>query len=309
MEPGGAVPRLNLMGETGQLAAILAEQDGIVTTAQALACGLSRGGIRGRAVRGEWKRLAAGIYRSAEHDYGERAMVRAAALAHRGVLDRTTAAWWHGLVDTLAEPLTMSAAQAVPEQRWTGCAVDVVRRTFCAEDLTTLRGLDLTAKDLTVVGAVEFDPDPSRLLDRTLQRGEVTVDGLREAVKRYPRTRGMSTARALLAVLDEDTESAAERMFAQLLREEGIRGWIGQHPFEGWRLDFAWPEWKVAVEIDGWAFHCDPKAFRRDARKRNALIRAGWLPLSFTWHDLTEDRIGVAETVVSLLRTRALMPG
>jgi very-short-patch-repair endonuclease len=42
----------------------------------------------------------------------------------------------------------------------------------------------------------------------------------------------------------------------------------------------------VAVEVDGWAWHVDPERLRADRRKQNALVRDGWDPLRFTWHDL-----------------------
>ena len=42
------------------------------------------------------------------------------------------------------------------------------------------------------------------------------------------------------------------------------------------------------MEVDGWAWHHQAERFRADRRKQNALVRAGWLPLRFTWHDLTE---------------------
>ena len=38
--------------------------------------------------------------------------------------------------------------------------------------------------------------------------------------------------------------------------------------------------------MDGWAWHVDAERFRNDRRKQNALVRAGWDPLRFTWHDL-----------------------
>jgi very-short-patch-repair endonuclease len=44
---------------------------------------------------------------------------------------------------------------------------------------------------------------------------------------------------------------------------------------------------ETAVEVDGWAWHVDADRFRNDRRKGNALVRAGWVVLRFTWHDLT----------------------
>jgi very-short-patch-repair endonuclease len=44
-----------------------------------------------------------------------------------------------------------------------------------------------------------------------------------------------------------------------------------------WRLDFAWPDQMFAVEYDGFDFHSDPEALRRDRQKRAALHELGWV--------------------------------
>jgi very-short-patch-repair endonuclease len=56
-------------------------------------------------------------------------------------------------------------------------------------------------------------------------------------------------------------------------------------PFGRWTIDIAFPEAEVAVEVDGWAWHVDVDRFRTDRHKGNALARAGWTVLRFTWHD------------------------
>ena len=38
--------------------------------------------------------------------------------------------------------------------------------------------------------------------------------------------------------------------------------------------------------MDGWAWHTDPARFAADRHKGNAITRAGWDLLRFTWHDL-----------------------
>ena len=59
------------------------------------------------------------------------------------------------------------------------------------------------------------------------------------------------------------------------------------HPFGAYLVDTAFPGRRVAVEIDGWAWHMDVDRFRADRHKGNALVRAGWDLLRFTWHGLT----------------------
>jgi len=52
------------------------------------------------------------------------------------------------------------------------------------------------------------------------------------------------------------------------------------HPRRRWRFDFAWPLYKVAVEVDGGIYcrsrHVRGTGFERDAEKRNAAVLAGW---------------------------------
>jgi very-short-patch-repair endonuclease len=74
----------------------------------------------------------------------------------------------------------------------------------------------------------------------------------------------------------------------KLLREAGIKGWRTNHPIGGYKVDVAFPQQKVAIEVDGWAFHCDPEAFAIDRKRQNAIALLGWQVLRFTWLDLTE---------------------
>jgi very-short-patch-repair endonuclease len=58
------------------------------------------------------------------------------------------------------------------------------------------------------------------------------------------------------------------------------------HPTRRWRFDFAWPERKVAAEIEGgtWAGgrHTRGSGFEGDCAKYNAATLAGWRVLRFT---------------------------
>ena len=40
-------------------------------------------------------------------------------------------------------------------------------------------------------------------------------------------------------------------------------------------IDIAFVERQLALEIDGWAWHCDVDRFAHDRRRQNALILAG----------------------------------
>lgn len=74
-----------------------------------------------------------------------------------------------------------------------------------------------------------------------------------------------------------------EAIFALQLRATGLPAPVKQHKFHPkrkWLFDFAWPEWKIAVEIDGGTAiggrHVRPAGFRADCEKINAAQLLGW---------------------------------
>lgn len=63
------------------------------------------------------------------------------------------------------------------------------------------------------------------------------------------------------------------------------------------RVDFCWPALRLVVEADGFAYHSDRAAYRRDREWLNDLERLGWRVLRFTW----EDVVSRPEHVLSLI--------
>ncbi|MGB3602641.1 type IV toxin-antitoxin system AbiEi family antitoxin domain-containing protein [Gordonia sp. (in: high G+C Gram-positive bacteria)] len=293
------------MEYNGEIAQLLAARDGVVTTAQALECGLTRRQIARRVDQGDWVPMARAIFRSAAHPLTEAVLVRAAVLAHRGVADRTTAAWWHGMLPNLPHQLTIAAPNRIHPGRWRFGDVDLSRRFLHPVDVVEVRGLSVTSLPATAVFAAVALDDGTRFLDRVLQQGRVRVDELVSMLERYAGTIGMPEARELVRIASEDSESEAERLFVRLLREAGITGWVQQYRFGRWRLDFAWPELQVAVEIDGWAFHYQHDRFGSDRAKLNALEDAKWRKKVYTWHMLNEKPTETIEEVAALLSDAA----
>lgn len=86
-------------------------------------------------------------------------------------------------------------------------------------------------------------------------------------------------------------ESKLEAAYARLLRAHKIPPPIREyrfHPERKWRFDFAWPEQKVAVELEGGIWrrsgkgaHTGGAAVTRDAEKSNEAQLQGWLVLRF----------------------------
>lgn len=288
------------MGDSGDVAAFLATHDGIITAPQAYALGLSREEIRGRVARGEWLVPARGIYRSAANDYSEAAMVRMVVLAYRGVADRGTAAWWHGMLTELPVGITLSCRSARTDLP-SSVPVRATRRSYDPRDVRLVRDLAVTAKPLTALMTTVDLPDGTAFLDRMLQVGAVDLAGLQRAADDHAGMRGIGMARRILAVASSDSESEAERLFVRLLEERGVTGWVQQYRTGRWRLDFAWPERRVAVEISGRAFHRTSRRHGNDLAKANHLEHERWRELQFDWHMLNDSGAGCVQQVIDLL--------
>ena len=58
------------------------------------------------------------------------------------------------------------------------------------------------------------------------------------------------------------------------------------HPERKWRFDYAWPDAKVALEVEGGVWtggrHTSPAGFLKDIEKYNAAARLGWRVLRCT---------------------------
>jgi very-short-patch-repair endonuclease len=155
---------------------------------------------------------------------------------------------------------------------------------------------------LTVLETAVALPDGSAFLDRALQR-RVRFPTLYRAFCRNMGARGSSAAGRLLVAAADRADSAAERLLVTLLRTAGVTGWVLGYPFGPYRIDVAFPAARLAIEVDGWAWHVDAARFRNDRRKGNAITRAGWDLLRFTWHDLDGRP---AEIVAEIVETLAL---
>lgn len=66
-------------------------------------------------------------------------------------------------------------------------------------------------------------------------------------------------------------------------------------PSRKWRFDFAWPDKKVAVEVDGETSHARYYRVTLDALKRNAAVNQGWQVYTITGEMMTKDPGSILE--------------
>ncbi len=78
-----------------------------------------------------------------------------------------------------------------------------------------------------------------------------------------------------------------------------------------YRLDFAWVEILLAIEVDGYAWHFSVEHKRHDDARRNRLQAAGWKVLVYSWTQIVREPAQVVEEIRAnylQLRTGAYRP-
>ncbi|KIQ11753.1 type IV toxin-antitoxin system AbiEi family antitoxin domain-containing protein [Rhodococcus sp. MEB064] len=279
--------------------------DGVISRTQALDLGLSSTALERRVSMGRWTRMATGIYMPAGQPISQKAMVRIAVLrCGRGALAcGPTAAWWLGLLE---RPPTHTWVTIPRERRYRDRSVTVRRRDVPAADVAVVRELRVTGVALTVLETTvileEARPgDGTQFLDRALQTS-TSLDRLQSAHDRNPGRVGRPRAAAMLVHAASGGESEAERIFLRLLRAARVTGWACAVRSCGYVIDVAFVDRRVAIEIDGWAYHRTSERMAHDAVRQNATVNDGWTVLRFTYHRLIREPDAVIAEVRRALR-------
>lgn len=81
------------------------------------------------------------------------------------------------------------------------------------------------------------------------------------------------------------------------------------HPKRMWRFDYAIPEHRIAIEIDGgvWKYgrHNRPKGYIADMEKFNEAAAMGWLVLKFTpEQQMTKTAFNLIQRTISIRNGR-----
>jgi very-short-patch-repair endonuclease len=264
---------------------LLRRHDGVITAEQARLAGLSQDAVERRIRSGAWSRCSKGVYFAEDRPFTDAARIRAAVWGYgpRAVASGLAAAWWHGLVQEPPSSVEVTVPLTKSGRLGEGCYAR--RRNLESVDVVIRRNLFLTAIPLTVLESA-IRPGCARIMDSALQR-RVGLAQLQRAHERNARRHGANAAAQLLRAAGDGSRSDAERLLIRLLRNDGISGWKANHPVAGFLVDIAFPRKRVAIEVDGWAFHSDHDTFQRDRKRQNAIALNNWQILRFTWLDLT----------------------
>jgi very-short-patch-repair endonuclease len=275
---------------------LLRRHDGVITLAQARCIGLSEQSVNRRVRSGHWRRCSAGVFFVDDREFTDAARIRAAVWGYgpRATASGLAAAWWLDITKFAPEVVEVTVPRNSHGRSRQGTRLR--RRDLMPADIVERDDLQVTALPLTTVEASVRRGGGPKLMDTALQR-HTNLRPLWNAHLRNKGRYGSPAARRLLQAADGGARSQAERLFAQLLKQAGITGWKANQKVAGYEVDYVFEATKVAIEIDGLAFHSDSDDFHRDRIKQNAIALAGYQILRFTWLDLVEYPERVIATV------------
>jgi very-short-patch-repair endonuclease len=286
---------------------------GVIASWDALALGASSGIIRQKLNSGQWVRVYRSVYRDTAVPRSGHQDLRAAhlATAGHGVASMLSAAWLWELLRKLPAQPELSIRRGARDCRIPGVTVHYVsdldisqttsrRNIPVTNPLRTLVDLAGSATTQTLTAAVDAAlatrlvtvAGLSAELERLAHRGRPGI----EAFRRHLLERGFAGAPApsvleskmcrLLAALDVSMPSIEFRTDAD----------------GAYRLDFAWPEIWLAIEVDGYLYHSTPEHKERDEDRRNRLQRQGWKLQVYNWRQVCREPERVAAEIAGFYR-------
>jgi very-short-patch-repair endonuclease len=313
--------------------ALARRQHGAVTRAQLLEIGVRSVEI-GALVRA--RRLTPrfrGVYVLADAVMTAWATAAAAVLAARpahdtSVLDERSAA--HRAEVTAAVISQRSAAVLLEYLHGEAGVVELACRHVCRrpglsvrrlrlrdDEVITLRGIPLTSPARTILdlAGVATSRELEQALAAALRRRPGVTDEVHTLLARYPRSPGRRMLAALLAEMERSgapplfLRSPAEEMALDLIRRARLPEPRTNVRILGLEVDFVWSALRLVVEVDGRAYHDNPRAFDRDRQRDATLSAAGHHVIRFTYNQLKTDTLASVATLAAVIAERRLLLG
>jgi len=275
-------------------------QYGLVTRNQARK-ELSDSAIDRRLAAGHWAVVRPGVYRvvGAPRDERQHALAVALWAGDWSAISHLSAGRLLRL-DGCPKPADID----VTVNRSTGLsAPDVLvhRAVLGRLDRVVVDGIPCTSATRTLVDCAPLlaGEQLESAFEHARRMGLTSIDAV---VRQLGRGRsGSAVIRAVLAHAQaRPAESRLEVRIARLLRKSTLPRPVSQFAIGKFRVDFAWPFFRVVCECDGFAWHGNRLQWKHDRRRIATIEADNWHVVQVTWDDVTKhpnetlDRLTVA---------------
>ena len=302
------------MGERPEasLIRVAREQHGVFHRRQWVDVGLSASMLSRRLRSGIVIRIGPEVYSYASAPVSWHMRVIAAVLGSgtRAAASHYTASHLHGLTNRpdRIEVVTLRTGRR-PTDFVLHQSTDLARG-----HITTVDGITVTtiARTIVDIGVPHGIGTAGSCLDEARRLDLVSLEDVARVLHQVARRgrNGVGPARRILnerLAWDQITESQLEDRFLRLIqRYELPRPDVQYNVTDSSgatvaRVDFAYPEARLLIELDGAAYHSDRKTFQLDRSRQNRLVSLGFVVLRFTYWDLMAGPEHVVDTVDSFL--------
>lgn len=272
--------------------------NGLATTAELLTV-MTRKQLDAAVRRGRLIRVWHGVYSRTEPDVMTRLSALDLVIDGHAVACLHTAAtlYGFGVQDTPAlhvlDPGTGLRSTA---------GLVVHRREGAPLQLVSRRRATAPAWTAVEVARQMRRPRALATLDAVLHSRRCTPADLAGAVDLQRGRRGIVAVRELLALADGRAESAMESEARLAMIDHGLPTPDLQHLIQGrdgelWRVDFAWPEARVAAEYESVQFHSGAADMVRDRRRVAGIQEMGWIVIPIVAADVRRTPARMCERI------------
>jgi len=310
----------------GAVFELAASQHGVFTTVQAANRGVSRKRLATALDRGFICRVRRGVYRVAGTASTWHSDLMALTLATNAVASHRAAARLHQLDSFDTVGLLEAVTTKNRSRRQPGAQMHA-HNSLVPRDITTVRGIPTTNRVVTVclLASVVDRSQLAAALDAALRLGSSYRRIVAtEARLRGPGCAGTKSLRRLLAERSPGRfdhrqirrhDSQLEARTARRLVAAGLPPPTAQHPIrvgDGriFRVDFAWPHIKLALECHSRQYHFGRDATDRDSDRDLVITASGWQVVYLTAAQITEPHRYLPLLAATIeRRTEALKAG
>lgn len=288
---------MDINAAVGELAE---RQYGLITWAQARDLGLSRRQVQHRVTSGTWQRVRPRVYivRGAPRSWPQSVLSAVLAAPEPAYAShRTAARLWRLPI----EPGDRIEITTLIERQ---VRIDGVRShrsgSWDERDVAFVGRIPTTsaARTLADLSSALTEAELGAALDEGMRKGALSLSAMHAVAQRFGIAPGRSP-KTMVAVLAkripgyDPGDSELETHVWEVIHDAGLPLPRRRHPIrvDGRRyvIDLAYPEQRIAIEVDGFGVHGPRTAFDQDRARQNALVLDEWRVLRFTSRSANEQ--------------------
>lgn len=282
---------------TRTAAGLLPDGHGLATTAELLTT-MTRRQLDGHVRRGRLIKVWRGVYAVREPDLVTRLQALDLMIGRHAVACLHTAAQLYEF-DTEETESVHVLDPGFRLRSTTGLVVH--QRDGAPVRLIKSRRATSPAWTAVEVARVLARPRALATLDAALRSRWCGPADLADAVDRQRGRRGIVAVRDLLELADGRAESAMESEARLAMLDHGLPRPELQHWIYGredaWRVDFAWPQFRVAAEYESVLHHAGRKEMFADKKRFAGIQETGWILVPIVVDDVRRTPARMCERI------------